>query len=188
VSLFQYIRRGIGWPAADKTLQSYVESRDRELEFYLREQTLDWSAANGHATDVAAAVGSIGGGTNWGSTPATYGRVKKGHDGWVDAVLRITAGGAGVAAGAAGYFAINLPYPTRHDGTIKTEVVIGEGWYYDASSGNFDPVTINATTTAWGIMYYAATHLGTAVAVSNAVPWALATGDAITFALRYEAA
>jgi len=143
---------------------------------------LDWSTANGHATAITAAVGSVGGGTNWGSTPAADGRVR-----WlgssVKAQFRMTAGGAGISAGAAGGFRVNLPIAAR-----SSNLKIGTGLYLNAAGTIYCQFDVFLASSTQAELFYAGAHLGGILAITDAVPFALASGCILALDIEYESA
>lgn len=143
---------------------------------------LDWSTANGHATAITAAVGSVGGGTNWGSTPAADGRVR-----WlgssVKAQFRMTAGGAGISAGAAGEFRVNLPIAAR-----SSNLKIGTGVYLNAAWTIYCQFDVYLASSTQAQLFYAGAHLGGILAITDAVPFALASGCILALDIEYESA
>jgi hypothetical protein len=145
----------------------------------------DWSIANGYATNLAQAIGSQAGGTNWGSTPIAIGRVSV-SDKICKAKIRITAGGTGIVAGSAGNMRINLPLNARF--SAGSEFTIGGGWWMIGNTSIFARVEINIISATQADMYYPATHLGTITVVTPTTPFTLASGSVTSLWLDYELA
>lgn len=172
--------------AAFEQMLGLLEGRDRYLENQVTDAVgnrIDWSTANGHATNLAAAVASSGGGTNWGAAPTLAGTVNLGVR-MCTAKMSIVAGGAGQAAGAAGQYRINLPFPALF--TATSSRYVGSGVYWAGTGAIFCQFEVFLLSTTQAEMWYPATHLGAGTRITNAVPFALGAGAGVGASLDVE--
>lgn len=141
---------------------------------------LDWTTANGAATDMIVAVISSGGG-NWGTTPPKDGRFRFTTT-KIEAKLKITSGAtAGMSAGS-----MDLTLPKSCRFTSGAPLQLGTGAYMNAAGTIFAPFMVEATSTTKARLVYPATHLGVFTAVSNTVPFAFGVGVVLWLDLSYE--